>query len=96
MEKPIIESGDPTSSDDDTLELGRKSLLNQVEVNCEAVLGHGTVTLGKLEELAPGDCVPLDCSPADMVELRVNGTTIARGEIVTVKDRFGIRIAAVG
>ena len=96
MEKPIIESIDPNPLTDDALELGRKSLLNHVEVNCEAVLGRGTVTLAKLEALTPGDCVPLDCSPADLIELRVNGTTIARGEIVTVKDRFGIRIAAVG
>ncbi len=96
MEKPILENTDPVSSEENTFELGRKNLLNQVEVKCEAVLGQGTVTLGKLEGLAPGDCVPLDCSPADLVELRVNGTTIARGEIVTMKDRFGIRVVAVG
>lgn len=77
-------------------EARRKQLIEHVEVMCEAVLGRGRVTIGHLEGLTAGDTVPLDCSPSDPVELRVNGKPIARGEIVTMDDRFGIRITEIG
>ena len=74
----------------------RKRLIEGVEVSCEVIVGQGRVTIGRLENLKKGDTIPLDCSPADPVELRVNGKVIARGEIVTVDDRFGIRLSEIG
>ena len=40
--------------------------------------------------------MPLDRSPADPVDIRIGGKTIARGEIVTIDDRFAIRLTEVG
>ena len=74
----------------------RASLVGHVEVICEAVLGAGTLTLDTLLKLKPGDTVPLDSSPADPVHIRVNGKTIALGEIVMLDDRFAIRLTDVG
>ena len=78
------------------LDASRESLVGHVEVTCEAVLGQGTLTIAALEKLRPGDTVPLDHSPADLVDIRIGGKTIARGEIVTVDDRFAIRLIEVG
>jgi flagellar motor switch protein FliN/FliY len=80
------------------LKLGasRESLIGHLEVTCEAVLGQGTLTIAGLEKLRPGDSVPLDRSPADPVDIRIGGKTIARGEIVTIDDRFAIRLTEVG
>ena len=72
------------------------ALVDHVSVECEAVLGSGSVTLGQLSALDRGDLIPLDCSPADPIDIRVNGKTIARGEIVTVDDRFAIRLTEIG
>jgi flagellar motor switch protein FliN len=74
----------------------RKALIGHVEVTCEAVLGSGTLTIAQLEKLAAGDVVPLDRSPADPVEVRINGKIIARGEIVTLDNRFAVRLTEVG
>ncbi|GAA4044787.1 FliM/FliN family flagellar motor switch protein [Parerythrobacter jejuensis] len=74
----------------------RARLVDHVEVTCEAVLGSGEITVGKLNALAKGDVVALDRSPADPVDIRVNGKTIARGEIVTVDDKFAIRLTEIG
>lgn len=76
--------------------VSRESLVGHLEVSCEAVLGQGAMTIADLEKLKPGDTVPLDCSPADPVDIRIGGKTIARGEIVTVDDRFAIRLTEVG
>ncbi len=74
----------------------RASLLDHVEIGCEAVLGSGSITIGRLNAMAKGDLLTLDRSPADPVDIRVNGKTIARGEIVTVDDRFAIRVTEIG
>lgn len=74
----------------------RASLLDHVEIGCEAVLGSGSITIGRLNAMAKGDVLTLDRSPADPVDIRVNGKTIARGEIVTVDDRFAIRVTEIG
>lgn len=74
----------------------RANLLDHVEIGCEAVLGSGTITIGRLNAMAKGDVLTLDRSPADPVDIKVNGKTIARGEIVTVDDRFAIRVTEIG
>ena len=71
-------------------------LVDHVQVECEALLGTGKVTIGQLGKLTKGDVVALDRSPADPVDIMVNGKTIARGEIVTVDDRFAIRLTQIG
>ena len=74
----------------------RTSLVDHVEVVCEAVLGNGTISIGRLSQLAKGDVIALDRTPADPVDIRVNGKVIARGEIVTVDDRFAVRLTEIG
>jgi flagellar motor switch protein FliN/FliY len=74
----------------------RRALVGHVQVMCEAILGNGTLTIAQLEKLASGDTVALDRSPADQVDVRVNGKTIARGEIVTLDGKFAIRLTEVG
>lgn len=74
----------------------RAKLVDHVEVTCEAILGSGELTIGKLNAMAKGDVIALDRSPADPVDIRVNGKTIARGEIVTVDDSFAIRLTEIG
>ena len=83
-------------SDELNLSLSRESLVGHLEITCEAVLGQGTLTIAGLEKLRPGDTVALDRSPADPVDIRIGGKTIARGEIVTIDDRFAIRLTEVG
>lgn len=74
----------------------RANLIDHVEVVCEAVLGRGTITIGELDGLAAGGTLTLDTSPADLAEIRVNGKVIARGEVVTVDDRFAVRLTEIG
>ncbi len=71
-------------------------LVDHVAVAYEAVLGGGEMSIGRLGTLGSGDIISLDRSPADPVDIRVNGKTIARGEIVTVDDHFAIRLTQIG
>ena len=67
-------------------------LIETVNVELEAFLGNARMTVGALTALEPGGVVPLDAPLAQQVELRLNGIAVARGELVAVEDRFGVRL----
>ena len=72
-----------------------QSLIAGVEVTLEARIGSAVMSIARLMELKAGDCVSLDAELNSDVELILNGVTIARGELVTVGDSFGVRIVEI-
>ena len=71
-------------------------LIDHVEVEVEVMLGETRLTVADLNRLAVGDVLPIERSLADSADIRVNGRVIARGEIVTVADRFAVRVTEIG
>jgi flagellar motor switch protein FliN/FliY len=65
----------------------------QMEVTCE--LGRTRMTVRQLLALAPGDVVELDRLAGAPADLLVNGTLLARGEVVVVDESFGLRITEI-
>jgi flagellar motor switch protein FliN/FliY len=63
-----------------------------LEFPAEVWLAAEPVTLGALLDLKPGEALSLTRSPDDPVDLVVNGVRVARGELVVVDGRFGLRI----
>ncbi len=63
-----------------------------IPLEVEVVVGSTTLTLGELLHLAPGSVVELEQNVETPVDIKVNGKLIAKGEIVIVEDRFGVRI----
>ncbi len=70
-------------------------LLHGVEMEVSVELGHTKMLLRDLLDLSPGTVVELDRSAGSAVDILVNGTLIARGEVVVVDDDFGVRISEV-
>ncbi|MET0183801.1 MAG: FliM/FliN family flagellar motor switch protein [Caulobacterales bacterium] len=71
------------------------ALIDNVDVTVETYIGETPLSIADLNALRPGSVVPLEASLSDLVELRVNGVTIAHGELVAVGDKFGVRITAI-
>jgi flagellar motor switch protein FliN/FliY len=65
----------------------------EMEVTCE--LGRTRMTVRQLLALAPGDVVELDRLAGSPADLLVNGTLLARGEVVVVDESFGVRITEI-
>ena len=53
------------------------------------------IPLGKLTTLAPGAVLETGVALGGPVELRVQGRTVARGELVDVEGEVGVRILSV-
>jgi len=64
-----------------------------MEVTVE--IGRTRMTVQELLSLYPGEIVELDRAASAPADLLVNGTLIARGEVVVVDEEFGLRITEV-
>jgi flagellar motor switch protein FliN len=73
----------------------RNSLIDAVGVTVETYLGAARMTVAELNALQEGGVVTLEAALNAPVELRVNGLAIARGELVAVGDKFGVRITSL-
>jgi flagellar motor switch protein FliN/FliY len=71
------------------------SLLHDVEMGVTAELGRSRMHVREILNLAPGAVIELDRTAGSPVDVLVNGTLIARGEVVVVDEEFGVRITEV-
>jgi flagellar motor switch protein FliN/FliY len=58
-------------------------------------LGRAKTTVRELLKYGPGTVVPLDKLVGEPMEIFINGMLTARGEVVVVNERFGIRVTDV-
>jgi flagellar motor switch protein FliN/FliY len=61
----------------------------------EVVVGSTTLTLEEILNLGPGSVVELDNLVEEPVDIKVNGKLVAKGEIVVVEERFGVKITDI-
>ncbi|HEY2710707.1 MAG TPA: FliM/FliN family flagellar motor switch protein [Caulobacteraceae bacterium] len=71
------------------------AIFKEVNVALKVRLGEFTITVEDLLALKAGSVVKLESRLNDLVELRLNDTVVARGEIIAVGDNFGVRIVDV-
>jgi flagellar motor switch protein FliN/FliY len=70
-------------------------VLADVEMGVTAELGRCHMTVRELLSLTPGAVIDLDRAAGAPVDVLVNGTLIARGEVVVIDEEFGIRISEI-
>lgn len=70
-------------------------LLLDVPVNLTVELGSCHLPLREVLQLAAGSVVQLDKIADEPVQLFVNQKLVARGEVVVVDNRFGIKITEI-
>lgn len=108
---PGTESGDKTAPQDEAANYAPDELndggtaAGDSEVNLDLVLdipvnvslrvGSTEISIRDLVKLVEGSVVALDRDASEPMDVLVNGTLIAQGEIVVVDDRFGVRLTNV-
>lgn len=78
---------------------------NQKEINLDGILdvpvtvsleiGRTKISIRNLLSLNEGSVVELDRFAGEPMDVLVNGTLVAHGEVVVVNDKFGIRLTDV-
>jgi flagellar motor switch protein FliN/FliY len=70
-------------------------MLSSIPLRLSVEVGSTSLKLSELLDLAEGSVVELDRQANELLDILVNGTLVARGEVVTVNGRFGIRVVDV-
>jgi flagellar motor switch protein FliN len=71
------------------------NLILDVSVTLALEVGRTRMPVRDLLQLAPGAIVELDRLAGEPLDVLVNGVRIARGEVVVVNEKFGIRLTEV-
>jgi len=68
------------------------SMLMDVVLDVTVRLGQTRMSLKQILDLQKGSVVELDRLAGDVVDILVNERMIAKGEVVVVDDKFGVRL----
>jgi flagellar motor switch protein FliN/FliY len=66
-----------------------------IPVNISMEVGNTEITIRNLLQLSQGSVIELDRLAGEPLDVLVNGTLIAHGEVVVVNEKFGIRMTDV-
>ena len=58
-------------------------------------LGRSSVLIKELLVLGQGSIIELDKAAGDPLDIYVNGKLVAKGEVVVVNEKFGVRISEI-
>jgi flagellar motor switch protein FliN len=70
-------------------------LLMDVALEVSVELGRSHMSIAEILALRTGSVIELDKLAGEPVDVSVNGTLVARGEVVVVDEKFGVRITEV-
>ncbi|BFM20660.1 flagellar motor switch protein FliN [Gilvimarinus japonicus] len=77
-------------------ELGPElDLILDIPVSISMEVGSTAITIRNLLQLNQGSVIELDRLAGEPLDVKVNGTLIAHGEVVVVNEKFGIRMTDV-
>lgn len=69
--------------------------LSEIPMELSVEIGRSHATVGETLQLRVGSVVELEHEAGAPADLLVNGTPIARGEVVVVDERYGLRITEI-
>ena len=70
-------------------------MILDIPVNLTVEMGRTRISIRNLLQLAHGSVVELDALAGEPMDVLVNGTLIAQGEVVVVNEKFGIRLTDI-
>lgn len=80
---------------DDLSSRANYRLLADIPLRLSVEVGSTSLRLAELMDLNSGSVVELDRQANELLDIMVNGTLVAKGEVVTVNGKFGIRVIDV-
>jgi flagellar motor switch protein FliN len=97
VEESEVEALPATTTEPDAGRIAVRPLetLSNVELAVTVELGRTRLLMKDLLSLRPGSVVELDRHVGSPVDIFVNSTLLAHGEVVVVDDELGVRITAI-
>ncbi|QXN23820.1 flagellar motor switch protein FliN [Shewanella putrefaciens] len=87
----LVDESQPISK----AEAAKLDTILDIPVTISMEVGRSYISIRNLLQLNQGSVVELDRVAGEPLDVMVNGTLIAHGEVVVVNDKFGIRLTDV-
>ena len=71
------------------------SRLSDIPMELSVEIGRAHMTVGETLDLGVGSVVVLERQAGEDAELLVNGTAIARGEVIVLDEQYGLRVTEI-
>ncbi|QWD71799.1 flagellar motor switch protein FliN [Polynucleobacter sp. UB-Raua-W9] len=85
-----LEGGEKSQPQEKDLEF-----IKDIPVQLSVEIGRTKIPIKTLLQLTQGSIVELDAASGDLMDILVNGTMIAKGEVVVINEKFGIRLTEI-
>jgi len=82
----------PGGSGASEADLGRVA---EIPMELSVEIGRTHMTVGEALDLRVGSVITLEHLAGDPVDLLVNGSAVARGEVVVIDEQYGLRITEI-
>lgn len=83
------------SAVDGTIENEKLDVILDIPVSLSMEVGRTQIPIRNLLQLTQGSVVELDRLAGEPLDVMVNGTLIAHGEVVVINEKYGIRLTDV-
>ena len=90
-----MEEINATGDSGKTVGIENLKVLENIDVELTVEVGRTEITIRDLLRLNEGSVVELDRLAGDPLDILVNNTKIAKGEVVMIGERFGIRFGEI-
>ena len=90
VQDPVVNEAQAKSSSNKNLEV-----VLDIPVRLSMEVGGTKLSIRKLLQLSKGSIVELSRAAGEPLDVLVNGTLIATGEVVVVNEKFGVRLLDV-
>ena len=97
-EVAIIELADEIKAGDDALnklKVQNLDFILDIPLKVTVELGRSSVLIKELLLFGQGSIIELDKAAGDPLDIYVNGKLVAKGEVVVVNEKFGVRISEI-
>lgn len=94
VQRPTFQDLGPGQHSEGATEHRLDVVLN-IPVTLSMEIGRTAVSIRHLLELTPGSVVKLERPVGEPLDIMINGCLIARGEVVIVNEKFGMRITDI-
>ncbi|MBF6603633.1 MAG: flagellar motor switch protein FliN [Sphingorhabdus sp.] len=93
--QPAAAKVDKSATEDKAADAGNDNfrLLADIPVRLSVEVGSVSKRLADIMAFRESEVIELDRQSDDLLDIKVNGTLVAKGEVVTIDGRFGVRIA---
>ena len=98
MAEEIFENSKETNATGEvekTVGIENLKVLENIDVELTVEVGRTEITIRDLLRLNEGSVVELDRLAGDPLDILVNNTKIAKGEVVMIGERFGVRFGEI-